>query len=181
MSQEARGLDAGKRLAERLVGAGDARSASIVAAIATEERAHVAVGVIWFTRLCQALSLDPPSSFRAWLAALGPELLKGPFNHEERQMVGLRREWYDVTAWPEELQQQVVKPALAAAARGKGLPVAAAADACGDLNSTSLSGTDAGAAVSAAIPAVPKDSQQLEQLRRRLWQMLEIEGVVAVT
>ena len=44
MSQEARGLDAGKRLAERLVGAGDARSASIVAAIATEERAHVAVG-----------------------------------------------------------------------------------------------------------------------------------------
>lgn len=44
MSQEARGLDAGKRLAEKLVGAGDARSAAIVAVIATEERAHVAVG-----------------------------------------------------------------------------------------------------------------------------------------
>lgn len=44
MSQEARGLDAGQRLAARLVGAGDARSASIVSKIAEEERAHVAVG-----------------------------------------------------------------------------------------------------------------------------------------
>ena len=44
MSQEARGLDAGQRLVERLVGAGDRRSAAIVAQIAEEERAHVAVG-----------------------------------------------------------------------------------------------------------------------------------------
>lgn len=44
MSQEARGLDAGQRLATRLVGAGDNRSASIVNRIAEEERAHVAVG-----------------------------------------------------------------------------------------------------------------------------------------
>ena len=44
MSQEARGLDAGQRLAARLVGCGDARSASIVNQIALEERAHVAVG-----------------------------------------------------------------------------------------------------------------------------------------
>lgn len=44
MSQEARGLDAGQRLATRLVGAGDNRSASIVKRIAEEERAHVAVG-----------------------------------------------------------------------------------------------------------------------------------------
>ena len=44
MSQEARGLDAGQRLATRLVGCGDNRSASIVSRIAEEERAHVAVG-----------------------------------------------------------------------------------------------------------------------------------------
>ncbi len=44
MGQEARGLDAGSRLAERLVGLGDTRSARIVARIAEEERAHVAVG-----------------------------------------------------------------------------------------------------------------------------------------
>lgn len=54
MSHEARGLDAGKRLAERLVGGGDNRSASIVAAIAVEERAHVAVG----EKACQHMLID---------------------------------------------------------------------------------------------------------------------------
>ena len=44
MSQEARGLDAGPRLAEKLVGCGDNRSAAIVSRIALEEKAHVAVG-----------------------------------------------------------------------------------------------------------------------------------------
>lgn len=44
MSQEARGLDAGPRLVDRLVGLGDARSAAIVRRIAQEETAHVAVG-----------------------------------------------------------------------------------------------------------------------------------------
>jgi hypothetical protein len=39
-----RAADACRRLVERLVGAGDPRTASIVAAIAEEERAHVAVG-----------------------------------------------------------------------------------------------------------------------------------------
>lgn len=42
--QEARGLDAGDRLAKRLVGMGDNRTAAIVWRIAEEERAHVAVG-----------------------------------------------------------------------------------------------------------------------------------------
>ena len=44
MSQEARGLDAGPRLVEKLVGCGDNRSAAIVSRIALEEKAHVAVG-----------------------------------------------------------------------------------------------------------------------------------------
>ena len=44
MSQEARGLDAGPRLVERLRGWGDQRSAAIVARIGQEEKAHVAVG-----------------------------------------------------------------------------------------------------------------------------------------
>ncbi len=44
MSQEARGLDAGPRLVERLRGWGDMRSADIVARIGQEEKAHVAVG-----------------------------------------------------------------------------------------------------------------------------------------
>lgn len=52
MCQEARGLDAGPRLVEKLVGLGDNRTAAIVRRIAEEERAHVAVGVVWFKRVC---------------------------------------------------------------------------------------------------------------------------------
>jgi len=44
VSQEARGLDAGQRLVDRLVGVGDKRTAGIVARIALEEKAHVAIG-----------------------------------------------------------------------------------------------------------------------------------------
>lgn len=51
LSQEARGLDAGPRLVEKLVGFGDNRTAAIVRQISEEERAHVAVGVVWFKRV----------------------------------------------------------------------------------------------------------------------------------
>ncbi|PNX91144.1 hypothetical protein L195_g047274, partial [Trifolium pratense] len=43
--QEARGLDAGPRLVQKLVGFGDNRTSKIVAKIAEEEVAHVAVGL----------------------------------------------------------------------------------------------------------------------------------------
>lgn len=58
MSQEARGLDAGPRLVDRLIGWGDHRSAAIVARIGQEEKAHVAVGI------------DPPSPHDALPAFL---------------------------------------------------------------------------------------------------------------
>ncbi|GIL60866.1 hypothetical protein Vafri_15382 [Volvox africanus] len=93
MSQEARGLDAGSRLVSRLVGFGDSRSAAVVGLIAEEERAHVAVGVTWFNRLCGALEIRPDELYRQWLLHLNPDLLKGPFNHSERGRVGLPREW----------------------------------------------------------------------------------------
>lgn len=51
-SQEARGLDAGPRLVERLGSIPDHRSAAIVARISREELAHVAVG--------QSLGADNP-------------------------------------------------------------------------------------------------------------------------
>ncbi|GLC43664.1 hypothetical protein PLESTM_001501600 [Pleodorina starrii] len=102
MSQEARGLDAGGRLVGRLVGFGDSRSAAVVAAIAEEERAHVAVGVTWFSRLCGVLGMRPDRLYRQWLLHLNPDLLKGPFNHSERSRVGLPRDWYDPTAWPSD-------------------------------------------------------------------------------
>lgn len=72
--QEARGLDAGPRLFDRLTGNGDARSASISKRIAEEEVAHVAVGVTWFVDVCQRLRLDPADRFQgirfAWILLL---------------------------------------------------------------------------------------------------------------
>ncbi|KAK9791179.1 hypothetical protein WJX73_009517 [Symbiochloris irregularis] len=99
LSQEARGLDAGPRLVERLVGAGDKTAAAIVARISMEETAHVAVGVYWYSRICKALSMDPGPTFRACIQTLTPDVLKGPFNHEGRSAAGLPRSWYDASMW----------------------------------------------------------------------------------
>lgn len=63
-SQEARGLDAGPRLVQKLVGFGDHRTSDIVAKIAEEEVAHVAVGVFWFLFVCQKMGRTPCATFR---------------------------------------------------------------------------------------------------------------------
>lgn len=62
--QEARGLDAGPRLVQKLIGFGDCRTSNIVAKIAYEEVAHVAVGVDWFISLCQKLGRAPCPTFK---------------------------------------------------------------------------------------------------------------------
>lgn len=62
--QEARGLDAGPRLVKRLTGFGDNRTSKIVAKIAEEEVAHVAVGVDWFLSVCRKMNRAPSPTFR---------------------------------------------------------------------------------------------------------------------
>ncbi|KAA8526311.1 hypothetical protein F0562_008486 [Nyssa sinensis] len=62
--QEARGLDAGPRLVQKLIGFGDCRTSNIVARIADEEVAHVAVGVYWFVSVCQKMGCAPCSTFK---------------------------------------------------------------------------------------------------------------------
>lgn len=96
--QEARGLDAGPRLAARLVGAGDVRSAAIVRKIAAEEWAHVAVGVSWLRMVCKARSVDPGDAFRDAVVRHVPDGLKGPFERHARERVGLPRDWWDLAA-----------------------------------------------------------------------------------
>eukprot|EP00892_Ulva_mutabilis_P007691 jgi/Ulvmu1/5294/UM022_0088.1 len=106
MSQEARGLDAGPRLVGRLVGMGDNRTAAIVRRISEEERSHVAVGVLWFRRICAALGHGDGGVawYRQIVGKINPDasILKGPFNHDDRQLVGFPREWYMAEEWPEE-------------------------------------------------------------------------------
>jgi uncharacterized ferritin-like protein (DUF455 family) len=124
MGQEARGLDAGSRIAQRLTGHGDKRSAAIVSQIALEERAHVAVGVYWHRRVSEALGVAPEVAFRSNLSSLCPDLLKGPFNHSERELVGLSRAYYDIESWPQEAREELKHlPAEAAKIRGLGLPL----------------------------------------------------------
>ena len=92
--QEARGLDAGGRLAERMGSLGDRRSAAIVRRIAQEEMAHVAVGVAWLRAVCGASGEDPAAVFGATVRRHVPDGLRGPYNDEDRQAVGLPRAWY---------------------------------------------------------------------------------------
>ncbi|EOA39015.1 hypothetical protein CARUB_v10011561mg [Capsella rubella] len=84
--QEARGLDAGPRLVKRLTGFGDNRTSKIVAKIAEEEVAHVAVGVDWFLSVCRKMN--------HLIEEYGVEL-RGPFNHSAREVAGIPRDWYD--------------------------------------------------------------------------------------
>ncbi|TYI63179.1 hypothetical protein E1A91_D09G001900v1 [Gossypium mustelinum] len=92
--QEARGLDAGPRLVKKMVGFGDHRTSTIVARIAEEEIAHVAVGVYWFMFICHKMNRAPCSTFKELLQEYNLEL-KGPFNYSARDEAGIPREWYD--------------------------------------------------------------------------------------
>ena len=49
---------------QKLVGFGDLRTSNIVARIADEEVAHVAVGVFWFVSVCQKIGRAPCSTFK---------------------------------------------------------------------------------------------------------------------
>ncbi|KAK9152964.1 hypothetical protein Sjap_000444 [Stephania japonica] len=94
MVQEARGLDAGPRLVQKLVGFGDCRTSRVVGRIAKEEVAHVAVGVFWFMLVCEKLGRVPCTTFKDLLKEYEVEL-KGPFNYSARDEAGIPRAWYD--------------------------------------------------------------------------------------
>ncbi|KAK9150451.1 hypothetical protein Syun_008760 [Stephania yunnanensis] len=94
MVQEARGLDAGPRLVQKLVGFGDCRTSRIVGRIAEEEVAHVAIGVFWFMLVCEKLGSVPCTTFKDLLKEYEVEL-KGPFNYSARDEAGIPRAWYD--------------------------------------------------------------------------------------
>jgi uncharacterized ferritin-like protein (DUF455 family) len=49
---------------KKLIGFGDHRTSNIVARIADEEVAHVAVGVFWFVSVCQKMGRAPCSTFK---------------------------------------------------------------------------------------------------------------------
>lgn len=102
---EARGLDAGPRLAQRLVGTGDNASADIVRVIADEEVRHVQIGVKWFMAECERGGLDAIKEFHEIAVRVGnPGAFAPPFNAERRAAAGLTPEWYLPVA---EMMQEV--------------------------------------------------------------------------
>lgn len=112
LCQEARGLDAGPKLSERLKGMGDMESAAIVAKIAQEEVAHVSIGVRHFIDECERDSTvgrqDAVSIFHEIALRLSnPGAFSPPFNTERRKEAGLDEEWYLPVA--EEMQNMVVR------------------------------------------------------------------------
>ncbi|XP_023752273.1 uncharacterized protein LOC111900619 [Lactuca sativa] len=106
--QEARGLDAGPRLVQKLIGFGDVKTSKVVAKIAEEEVAHVAVGVYWFVAVCQQMGRAPCPTFRDLLKEYNVEV-KGPFNYTAREEAGLPRDWYDPLVEIEEDKERLSK------------------------------------------------------------------------
>lgn len=49
---------------QKLIGFGDSKTSKVVARIADEEVAHVAVGVYWFASVCQKMGCAPSSTFK---------------------------------------------------------------------------------------------------------------------
>lgn len=105
---EAKGLDAGPRLADRLVGFGDKQSADIVRKIADEELDHVRIGVKWFLRECEREGTNPIAEFQSIALRLSnPGAFAPPFNEEQRRQAGLDPEWYLPVA--EQMKKQYQK------------------------------------------------------------------------
>lgn len=106
--QEARGLDAGPRLAARLRKSGDSASADLVQIIADEELEHVRIGVKWFVRECEKEESDPVKEFHAIAMRLSnPGAFVPPFDEERRMEAGMSPEWYEPVA--EAMREQVLE------------------------------------------------------------------------
>lgn len=96
---EARGLDAGPKLAARLTGLGDIVSAKIVSQIAVEEVRHVEIGVKWFVRECEKEGEDAVHAFHEIaMKYANPSAFAGPFERERRREAGMTEEWYEPVA-----------------------------------------------------------------------------------
>jgi uncharacterized ferritin-like protein (DUF455 family) len=95
---EARGLDVTPEMAVRLERVGDAESAAILRHIYRDEIGHVATGLCWFDRLCQARGVNPEAVFQERVRRFFKGELKPPFNHQARAAAGFPRHYYEPLA-----------------------------------------------------------------------------------
>ncbi len=60
-----------------------------------DEIGHVAIGLRWFDRLCQARGLNPEAVFQDRVRRFFKGELKPPFNHQARAAAGFPRSYYE--------------------------------------------------------------------------------------
>jgi uncharacterized ferritin-like protein (DUF455 family) len=95
---EARGLDVTPEMAARLERVGDGESAALLWRIYRDEITHVAAGVRWFDRLCEAHGLAPEEVFRERVRRCFKGQLKPPFNTPARAAAGFSARYYEPLA-----------------------------------------------------------------------------------
>lgn len=84
MVLEARGLDVTPAMIDKLVAAGDERSAAALQVIHDDEIGHVAAGKRWFDHVCADRDLDPVPTWQELVRTLFKGGLKPPFNTQSR-------------------------------------------------------------------------------------------------
>jgi uncharacterized ferritin-like protein (DUF455 family) len=85
---EARGLDVTPGMIERLQGAGDHATVSVLRIILEEEVGHVEIGSRWFRWCCDRQGVDPESTFKNLLQTHYQGRIQRPFNYTARQAAG---------------------------------------------------------------------------------------------
>lgn len=85
---EARGLDATPAIMRKFKGVGDKQAVAILEIILAEEVGHVALGDLWFKRLCAERGLEPETCFRDLLQQYDAPRPRRPFNEEARRAAG---------------------------------------------------------------------------------------------
>jgi uncharacterized ferritin-like protein (DUF455 family) len=103
MVLEARGLDVSPSTIERLVAAGDERSAVILQRIYEDEIRHVRAGTKWFRIAAESLGFEPISRWKWLIKNYHKGELKPPFNDSARDRAGLSREYYSGLADQEDV------------------------------------------------------------------------------
>jgi uncharacterized ferritin-like protein (DUF455 family) len=107
MVLEARGLDVTPGMIEKLRGAADHESASVLEMIYREEQQHVAAGTRWFSYLCDKRELIAEVTFHQLVRKHFRGLLKQPFNIEARNIAGILPNFYLPLSLPiKEASQQ---------------------------------------------------------------------------
>ncbi len=91
---EARGLDVGPAIIEKMAGHGDLVSARILTIIYNDEKRHVAFGCKWFRYLCERHGLAPEPTFHALVRRHFRGRVKPPFNDKARSEAGLTPGFY---------------------------------------------------------------------------------------